>query len=56
MAKMVLRINGAVQGEFPLDKERISIGRKPDNDVQIDYLAVSGKLVKTTPSQVKSSN
>ncbi len=43
MAKMVLSMNGAVQGEFPLDKERISIGRKPDNDIQIDNLAVSGK-------------
>ncbi len=43
MAKMVLSLNGTVQGEFPLDKERISIGRKPDNDIQIDNLAVSGK-------------
>ncbi len=43
MAKMVLSMNGAVQGEFPLEKERISIGRKPDNDIQIDNLAVSGK-------------
>lgn len=43
MAKLVLSMNGAVQGEFPLEKERISIGRKPDNDVQIDNLAVSGK-------------
>ena len=43
MAKLVLSLNGAVQGEFPLEKERISIGRKPDNDIQIDNLAVSGK-------------
>lgn len=43
MAKLVLSMNGAVLGEFPLDKERISIGRKPDNDIQIDNLAVSGK-------------
>ena len=43
MAKMVLSMNGAVQGEFPLEKERVSIGRKPDNDIQIDNLAVSGK-------------
>jgi pSer/pThr/pTyr-binding forkhead associated (FHA) protein len=43
MAKMVLSMNGSVQGEFPLEKERIFIGRKPDNDVQIDNLAVSGK-------------
>jgi pSer/pThr/pTyr-binding forkhead associated (FHA) protein len=43
MAKLVLSMNGAVQGEFQLGKERISIGRKPDNDIQIDNLAVSGK-------------
>ena len=43
MAKMVLSMNGSVQGEFPLDKERVTIGRKPDNDIAIDNLAVSGK-------------
>jgi pSer/pThr/pTyr-binding forkhead associated (FHA) protein len=43
MAKLVLSMNWAVQGEFQLEKERISIGRKPDNDIQIDNLAVSGK-------------
>jgi len=43
MAKLVLSLNGAVQGEFPLNKERITIGRKPDNDIHIDNLAVSGK-------------
>jgi pSer/pThr/pTyr-binding forkhead associated (FHA) protein len=29
--------------EYPLTKERITIGRKPDNDIQIDNLAVSGQ-------------
>ena len=43
MAKLVLSLNGAVQGEFSLGKERVSIGRKPDNDIQVDNLAVSGK-------------
>ena len=43
MGKLVLSLNGAVQGEFQLKKERMTIGRKPDNDVQIDNLAVSGK-------------
>ena len=43
MAKLVLSLNGVVQGEFDLNKERVSLGRKPDNDVQIDNLAVSGK-------------
>ncbi len=43
MAKLVLSMNGAVQGEFELDQERLTIGRKPENDIQIDNLAVSGK-------------
>ncbi|MBI1733451.1 MAG: FHA domain-containing protein [Gammaproteobacteria bacterium] len=43
MAKLVLSMNGVVQGEYDLSKERLTIGRKPDNDIQIDNLAVSGK-------------
>lgn len=42
-AKLVLSLNASVLGEYTLDKERITIGRKPDNDVQIDNLAVSGQ-------------
>ncbi len=43
MAKLVLSLNGVVQGEYELNNERLTIGRKPDNDIQIDNLAVSGK-------------
>ena len=43
MAKLVLSMNGVVQGEYELNKERLTVGRKPDNDIQIDNLAVSGK-------------
>lgn len=43
MAKLVLNMNGVVQGEFELNQERLTIGRKPDNEIQIDNLAVSGK-------------
>lgn len=43
MAKLVLSMNGAIQGEYELNQERLTIGRKPDNDIQIDNLAVSGK-------------
>ena len=43
MAKLVLSMNGVVQGEFELNQERLTVGRKPDNDIQIDNLAVSGK-------------
>ena len=43
MAKLVLSLNGMVQSEYSLDNERISLGRKPDNNIQVDNLAVSGK-------------
>ena len=43
MAKLVLSLNGVVQREYQLDKERLSIGRKANNDIPIDSLAVSGK-------------
>jgi pSer/pThr/pTyr-binding forkhead associated (FHA) protein len=36
-------MNSAVQGEYELNRERITIGRKPENDIPIDNLAVSGK-------------
>ncbi len=42
-AKLVLSLNASVLGEYTLDQERITIGRKPDNDIQIDNLAVSGQ-------------
>ncbi|HTT07307.1 MAG TPA: FHA domain-containing protein [Gammaproteobacteria bacterium] len=43
MAKLILSLNGVVQGEYQLSKERTTLGRKPDNDIQVDNLAVSGK-------------
>ena len=39
---MLFRSN-VVQREVALGKERVSIGRKPHNDVRIDSLAVSGE-------------
>lgn len=42
-AKLILSMDGAVLKEFPLNKERITIGRKPHNDIAIDNLAVSGE-------------
>jgi len=43
MAKLILSMDGLVLKEILLDKERLSIGRKPHNDVQIDNLAISGE-------------
>jgi len=46
MAKLILSFNGSVVKEYPLDKEVLTIGRKPDNDIHIDNLAVSGHHAK----------
>ena len=46
MAKLVLSFNGEPLSEYDLDQETVTIGRKADNDIQIDNLAVSGKHAK----------
>jgi pSer/pThr/pTyr-binding forkhead associated (FHA) protein len=46
MAKLVLSFNGDFVKEYELDKENLTIGRKPDNDIHIDNLAVSGNHAK----------
>ncbi len=43
MAKLILSLEGSMIREVPLDKERIMIGRKPSNEIQIENLAVSGE-------------
>ncbi len=43
MAKLILVHEGAVIREYPLDKERVTIGRKPSNDIQLDDPTVSGQ-------------
>ena len=43
MAKLILSLEGSVIREIPIDKERIMIGLKPQNDIQIENLAVSGE-------------
>ncbi len=43
MVKLILSLDGALLGEYPLDKERITIGRRSANDIHIDNLAVSGE-------------
>ncbi len=42
MAKLVLTLDGALLGEQDLDQELVTIGRRPNNDLHIDNLAVSG--------------
>lgn len=43
MAKVILSLEGSVIREVSLDKERVTIGRKPQNDIQIENLAVSSE-------------
>ncbi len=42
-AKLILSMDGAVIKDYPLTKERTTIGRKPHNDIVIDNLAVSSE-------------
>ncbi|CAI08483.1 FHA domain-containing protein [Aromatoleum aromaticum] len=43
MPKLILSMDGLVLKEIVLDKPRTTIGRKANNDVQIDNLAISGQ-------------
>jgi predicted component of type VI protein secretion system len=42
-AKIILSMDGVVLQEYPLSKERMTLGRKAHNDIVIDNLAVSGE-------------
>lgn len=46
MASLKLMFDGKMQKEIQLNKETITLGRKPDNDIPIDNLAVSGHHAK----------
>ncbi len=43
MAKLILSMDGLVLKEIPLSKDRMTIGRKANNDIQIDNMAISGE-------------
>ena len=43
MAKLILSMDGLVLKEIPLLTDRMSIGRKANNDIQIDNMAISGE-------------
>ncbi|MDO8464831.1 MAG: FHA domain-containing protein [Gallionella sp.] len=42
-AKLILSMDGVVINEYPINKERMTIGRKTHNDIILDNLAVSGE-------------
>lgn len=48
MAKLIYSLDGAFLGEFPLDKDRLTIGRRATNDIHIDNLAISGEHAAIT--------
>jgi len=41
-SKLILRFKDAIVAEYPLEQEETTIGRKPENTIEIDNLAVSG--------------
>lgn len=43
MAKIILTVDGTVLKEVPLTKERNTIGRRANNDLVIDHVAISGQ-------------
>lgn len=42
MAKLTISLGGSVLREFEIDQERITIGRRPSNDIVLDDSTVSG--------------
>ena len=48
MARLILSMDGLVLKEIPLTMERLTIGRRPSNDIQIDNLAISGEHAAIT--------
>jgi pSer/pThr/pTyr-binding forkhead associated (FHA) protein len=43
MAKILLFLENAFVAEYPLEKAKTNIGRRPSNEIHIDNLAVSGE-------------
>ena len=42
MAKISVTLEGAVLQEIPINKPKVTIGRRPNNDVVLNHLAISG--------------
>ncbi|MFO1307113.1 MAG: FHA domain-containing protein [Burkholderiales bacterium] len=56
MGKLVLFLKDASPVEIPLSKERVTIGRRPDNDVCLPYPAVSGSTRRSSRSSPTRSS
>ncbi len=55
MAKIIVSLNGTVLQEVEITKERLKIGRHPQNDVVIENRAISGQhaVITTGPKDVE---
>ena len=42
-AKLLIRLNNSLVGDFSIENEVTTVGRKGENDITLDNLAVSGK-------------
>lgn len=51
MPKLILKSHGAVIKEIKLDKQRLTIGRKPDNDIVLDDQSASGHHLRVIQIQ-----
>ena len=43
MAKLLVKHEGIVLKEFPIEKQSMMLGRNADNDIQLDDAAISGQ-------------
>lgn len=48
MAKLILSLDGLAIKEIQIDKDKLTLGRRPHNDIHIDNLAVSGEHAAIT--------
>lgn len=48
MAKIILMADGVILQHMTLVKDRITIGRRPSNDIVIDHLSISGQHAAIT--------
>ena len=48
MAKLLLKHEAVTLSSYKLEQDEIGIGRNPENDIQLDDAAVSGKHAKIT--------
>ena len=54
-SKLILTLDGEIINEYPINEKSITIGRKHENDIQLNDLTVSGRhalITYTDPDQV----